>query len=90
MGKVNIMQIITSETNGKHLIENRYLKGKTEIKYVYGWERDPKANYSTLVQIGDRVNAVAFAKKISKKVGRCRAVMCAMQGGDSWRFKMPL
>lgn len=76
------MLIIVSETNGKHLIENRYPnKGPKGIKLVYGWERDPKASYSVLVCISGHANAAAFAKKISKKVGPCRAVMSAL-GGD--------
>lgn len=76
------MLIIVSETNGKHLIENRYPnKGPKGMKLVYGWERDPKASFSVPVRIASHAGAAAFAKKISKTVGPCRAVMSAL-GGD--------
>ena len=75
------MLIIVSETNGKHLIENRYPnKGPKGTKLVYGWERDPKASYSVLVRISGHANAAEFAKKISTKVGPCHATKCALAG----------
>ena len=74
------MLIIVSETNGKHLIENRYLNKGKGMKLVYGWERDPKASYSVPVRISGHANAAAFAKKISKTVGPCQAAMTALAG----------
>ena len=72
------MRMILSETNGKFLIENRYPKGKTDIRIEYGWEKDPKASFSDHVKIGDHFNSMDFAKKIAKKVGPCRSVIVAL------------